>query len=218
MNKNKHVEYYNNLHITAYEEFLIAVYGTTFGFDKLSFSDYIDSDEWVSVGDGHNIKYDVNKEIDIAVYFDRNAGTVHFTSPDHAAADEYAQEFLNATSVCDATGATNKITTKIWSDLNDGWDLLSAESKAFYDGVAAKTEDEGGNYIEQCVARYDYIVNKYGSSTYANFMNRTLNPVPGTIGQTYVLTNSGAIIISVIAATIVAIALGTIYLTKRKHD
>lgn len=95
-------------------------------------------------------------------------------------ADAYAQTFLGAFT-CDATGE-NEPTFAIkegstywsWSLLATEYDTLtSVEKEQFRLGVAS----ESGSNIEQALARYDYIVAKYGTSKYSNFMNRTITPL-----------------------------------------
>ena len=71
--------------------------------------------------------------------------------------------------ICDPTGTS--------APDAEGWELLGL----FYEDVdeAGKNllkeaaGDENGTILEQCVARYDYVVGKYGSETYSDFIGRS---------------------------------------------
>ena len=82
---------------------------------------------------------------------------------------EYAQNFLSAFT-CDATG-TNTPTFasgKSWASLKTAFQALTTPHQ---NTLKNATANESGTDIEKAVARYDYVVAKYG---YENFMNRTI--------------------------------------------
>ncbi len=102
-------------------------------------------------------------------------------------------------------------------------------TKNFYDGltdhvqrtVKAATANTSGTNIEQAVARYDYIVRKYGSSTYNDYLVR--NPSTGSNGALiYLLSIKGnsASTIIIISSSILAISAvgGYFYFRRKKED
>ena len=82
---------------------------------------------------------------------------------------EYAQNFLSAFT-CDATGtnAPTFASGKSWASLKTAFQALTTPHQ---NALKNATANESGTDIEKAVARYDYVVAKYG---YENFMNRTI--------------------------------------------
>ena len=83
---------------------------------------------------------------------------------------EYAQNFL-AAFTCDATGtnAPTFASGKSWASLKTAFQALATPHQ---NTLKNATANESGTDIEKAVARYDYVVAKYG---YENFMNRTIS-------------------------------------------
>ena len=86
-------------------------------------------------------------------------------------AEDFANQFLDIVT-CDSTGATAP-TYKYnytWDALNDIFNLLDSSEQD-----TLKTVDiSGTDVVAQAMARYNYIVAKYG---YTNFVNRTISNV-----------------------------------------
>lgn len=82
---------------------------------------------------------------------------------------EYAQNFLSAFT-CDATGtnAPTFASGKSWASLKTAFQALTTPHQ---NTLKNATANESGTDIEKAVARYDYVVAKYG---YENFMDRTI--------------------------------------------
>ena len=139
-------------------------------------------------------------------------------------ADQFAQTFLGAFT-CDATGESEPTfnvkegsTKWSWALLATEYDTLNAaEKEQFRLGVASKD----GDNIAQALARYDFVVGKYGTAKYADFMLR--DPAPIGVGRldselNIADHNTTMIIVIAIAATS-AIALSLLLvLKKRKHN
>lgn len=102
-------------------------------------------------------------------------------------------------------------------------------TKTFYDGLTSDVQDtasnaivsESGNNIQQAVARYDYIVRKYGSSTYNDYLVR--NPSATSNGALFYLLsikgNSVSTIIIILSSTLAILAVGGyFYLRKKKKE
>ena len=86
-------------------------------------------------------------------------------------ADAFAESFLEE-QLCDGGLTAPNIDT--WNTLADLYGDLADEDKALF---ASAVPNEKGTAIEQCVARYDYIVGKYGSDVYRDFMGRSPEPL-----------------------------------------
>jgi uncharacterized protein YjdB len=109
------------------------------------------------------------------------AGSTEYT------ADTFAQDFLDNVT-CDSTGATAPNLSKTWSELANLYSSISSETEkaklinATYTvaGTGASTVVTATGTTTSVVAnamyRYDYIITKYGTTTYTNFVGRT-NPL-----------------------------------------
>ncbi len=104
------------------------------------------------------------------IYYNVSSTNVYVTTAVLAEADEWAQVF-SAGMVCDGQG---NITTDSWSTLaTDYENNVSAEAKALFVAEAHVEHDaETSTYLAAAVQRYDYIIEKYGTSTYNDFMGR----------------------------------------------
>ena len=103
-----------------------------------------------------------------------------------------------------------------WSDFADAYKYLNAANKTTLRTIV---KNESGNEIEQMVARYDYILSKYGTSTYSNFLERSVTPLVnnGSFVLSEIHNDSVGMIIVVIS--IAAISLGAFYVfIKRKRS
>ena len=119
----------------------------------------------------------------------------------------YAEVFL-ASIECDQTGVNAPICT--WSSLEDDYLALSTTSKAHF---VAASKNESGSVVEKAVARYDYIINKYGTSSYKNFMNRTITPANRNI---HILNYNSSIILLIFAEGVISISAVALLLRRKK--
>lgn len=89
------------------------------------------------------------------------------------AARTWATNFLSATNVCDSTGAADNITSAIWTAQNDAFMALASSAKTALTSEACYATATG---IQQVLARYKYIVNKYGAAIHTNFLGIAVAP------------------------------------------
>ncbi|HNX16277.1 MAG TPA: bacterial Ig-like domain-containing protein [Bacilli bacterium] len=82
-------------------------------------------------------------------------------------AKAFSTAFL-ASITCD--GGVTAPSLANWSAQASNYLALSSDDKYIFVNTVANAS---GTIIEQCAARYDYIVNKYGDTVYSNFMSRT---------------------------------------------
>lgn len=88
-------------------------------------------------------------------------------------ATTFATAFLAAIT-CDSTGANAPTFTSgnSWSSLATQYAALTSTEKQTLQNANANAS---GTVIEQAMARYDYIVAKYGEAQYSNFIGRTIS-------------------------------------------
>lgn len=128
-------------------------------------------------------------------------------------ANAFAETFLEE-PLCD--GGVTAPGVETWDTLAALYEeTLTEEDKAFF---ASAVPDEEGALVEQCVARYDYIVGKYGSDVYQDFMGRSPEPLNyGLDVRSQMLEGTTAWICAagLLAATA---ALGGAYLVRRRRE
>ena len=138
----------------------------------------------------------------------------YITTPTLAAADEWAQEFLGAN--CEATKAG-------WSSAATSYDTLSASVKALFVAEEHVGKDETtATYYQAAVQRYDYVLEMYGVSSYADFMGRVAagKVTPKTSNTILNVNNNNGVVLLVVITSIIAISSVTfvLVLKKRKYS
>jgi hypothetical protein len=124
-----------------------------------------------------------------------------------------AQEYL----VCSASGTGSKIN---WSKLEETAAELSSDDLDTLENMAAKPSENGGNYLEDLISDYDYLV---AVKHYDDFLGReaagTLSVAKANNIVLFAITNSNvtAIIVVVSLVSLTAIG-GYFFLRKRKED
>ncbi len=104
-------------------------------------------------------------------YYDRNAGSIYINDPIYAEADEWAQTFLGSgdTACASVTMAGWSGFATTYAALPEGSRTLMAEL-AYVDETAEPT-----TYYAKAVQRYDYVLKRYGTTSYTDFMGRVTN-------------------------------------------
>lgn len=125
-------------------------------------------------------------------------------------AENFAQHFLD-TIACDSTGATAPTYNYnyTWQGLNDLFDQLSSSEQA----TLKSADATGSGTIAEAMAKYDYIVAKYG---YTNFIQRTITAKANRMVT--INTNNMMIIIVVMTFIAAAGAGAFMLLRKKKHN
>ena len=125
-------------------------------------------------------------------------------------AETFAQSVLDDLT-CDPTGKVAPSTDQ-WSALAVKYETLSEDAKALF------VDTTESSIIKDALAKYDYILGKYGSETYVNFMNREVVSAANNITNPMLnTTNNIIIIVSVCALAITAIGVFVIISKKRKE-
>lgn len=128
---------------------------------------------------------------------------------------DFANDFLDGTG-CNSKGTSAP--TVNWTTMSNKFDILFTEDQ---NAFKIATGSETGTKIEQAVARYDYILNKYGKTAYPDFMKRNLSSYAGInrIAMSVLKQDSSTVLIVAIVFTSTALAVGGyFFLRKRKED
>lgn len=124
--------------------------------------------------------------------------------------DAYGSSFLD-TVACD--GGVTAPSVEAWNNMATAYAALSAEAKA----IITEEAGAGSENVTRFLERYDYILAKYGTTNYSNFLARTVTPA-STTNPLALNTVSGSTSVTLIAiiglTSLVAVAL--IY--RKKHQ
>lgn len=129
---------------------------------KLSSSSYVDLtapfDYPISGVD--SFEFSVNVMVG---YFNVQSLTITYEE----AMDPFAKAMLSDLT-CDESGSTPP-SVEEWNAAKDAFETLSVEEQGKYKDAQA---DATGDTYQRVVAKYDYILSKYGTEEYANFLGR----------------------------------------------
>lgn len=143
-------------------------------------------------------------------HWDKIALTPRSTDTVNKKAFEFAGNFSTLVT-CDPTGNTAPSVDK-WNEVADIYSNLEEEVKT---KISSATGRADGDDLEVMVATYDYIIAKYGSSKYVNFMNRSVislaSPFLGNIN----IENNAFVTVICIIGLLSITAIGYIVLRKK---
>lgn len=162
INGSGHPEFYNEeVTFVANEKFKI-VYGEWYGaYSSSSFVSGFSGGGESDIVCGNPGTY--------ALYFDSTSNSTYITEPIAAAADEWAQTFLGVTDKTD----TCEYTLSNWTDSASSYADLNASVKALFIAEAhVDHEASTSSYLQKAVQRYDYVLERFGTGSYSDFMGR----------------------------------------------
>ncbi len=137
---------------------------------------------------------------------------IEYASVEPSEAESYAETFIKSMT-CDGKGAIIA-EEGTWGTLSDLYADLSDSDKGILKEATADENSE--SWVGQAVARYDYIVGKYGVEQYPDFMDRT----PARIAEARsvdVNDQTAAWVIAGISAAGIASAAAFFFLRRRKE-
>ncbi|MFA6675722.1 MAG: bacterial Ig-like domain-containing protein, partial [Bacilli bacterium] len=128
-------------------------------------------------------------------------------------ATAFAENFL-ASITCD--GGITPPSIANWATLASTFtnDLTADDQAIFYNAIA----NESGSVIDQCVARYDFIVAKYGTTSYPNFMARTINQSAPSHGLIFSNYDTNMTILVVMSISLLSFTGLSLLMKKKKQN
>lgn len=126
----------------------------------------------------------------------------------------WGAQFLGFTAACDSTGETQAISKSLWDgDIRDSYEVMGADVRK---DLIAISSSGGTGDLYLAVARYDYMVTKYGTGIYANFANRAISGSSAIRPFASSSANSSILIISLGIVTLLCSG-GYLFLKKSKE-
>ena len=138
---------------------------------------------------------------------------IEFVSVNPDAPIAFSQLFLSSI-VCNAQG-TSAPTFATGISWNQFSKIYSKLDFALQSVLETATANENGTIIEQAVARYDYLLNKYGTDNYVNFLNREVGSSSKVLGKIVVTNN--AVLLLVVMATLGTFTFAAWFIHKKKQ-
>ena len=120
------------------------------------------------------------------------------------------EETLLGNITCDGNGGNTFADGFTWNDL-----------KSVYQSLPASEQEDLVTASNDGLERYDYLIAKYGASTFENFIGRTITPLPNAAYFNYqsnIDSSSSITIIVIVAVTSMTLLGVTLVLRKRKHQ
>lgn len=127
-------------------------------------------------------------------------------------AADYAEEFLS-TVTCD--GGVTPPSTSNWSTMNTKYGYLSSGDQGLLQEANA---NQGGNIIEQAMARYDKIISRYTISNYTDFIGRSSQNANSRPVDVIATIDFTTIVVVVIAVGALAAFGGYFFFKRRKPE
>ena len=223
LNGSNHCEYYSTaVSLAATEKIKVVFRGNYYGNGNVRISDLIPSGTFEFDGDANIV---CNTAGTYAIYFDvlaSDSGTnykVYITDPVLAAADEWAQQFLGVSS----ENNTCAYSKEHWTASGTSYALLDDEVKALYVGADhIDHEEDTDSYFEAAVQRYDYVLQRFGRTAYADFIGRAPGKVTPkdvyTIGGLNNDNNHFAVVASIVGAASVLAVASYVLIRRRKEN
>lgn len=136
--------------------------------------------------------------------------TVNYYSPLKAAQD-WSNTFISDLH-CDSTGKTEPLVSE-WYTLATSYGLLDNNAKSYF--TSSTISD---TKILEAVNKYDYVITKYGTSKYLNFMSRDINH--SMINNNLIKIDDSNILAVIIVAAFVPVSLllGYVVIKKRHKE
>lgn len=126
--------------------------------------------------------------------------------------DNFVEDFLSGIT-CDATGsnAPTFASGYSWSELKTKYESLTPAERSELTSYVA---NQNGNDEAKCVARYDYIIAKYGTNTYENFMGREIVTNSNVLGKVY--TSNQVVVLVIVIASLGVFSTGMYFFFKKR--
>ena len=138
---------------------------------------------------------------------------VQFITKDNEGAIPFAT-IMNEYITCDSTGAKGPTFKEgfDWNSFKDVYTNLDEDSQ-----TTLKLQNPSNEEVSEFVARYDYIVGKYGTNVYNDFLGRNPSPISSLLNANFDLEESNSMLIIILVATGISFLSLTLLLIKKKR-
>ena len=166
-------------------------------YDTLKVGDYISISNMETSVSNNNIQLALTDQSNITIGYSLNS---------------FCEEFLG-NIICNANGTSAPAFASgySWAQFATLYAKLSSSDQSALTNASAT----GSELINQVVARYDYIVGKYGTATYSDFMNR--NPASLSNSIMSINNNNGALVLLITITSVLIISAGALLLMLKKY-
>lgn len=154
------------------------------------------------------------------LYFNTEANTLWIQMAADAEAEAYADYFLTNFTCGGTTGPNAGTVTAVegtWTTLSSKWTPMTSGAKAYFN----VQPDEEGTKFQQVLARYKYVIEKYGTGEYSDFMGKGYTKKLSAVAPV-VVDNTSANTALIAIITISAISLlavgGYFFIRSKKED
>lgn len=141
------------------------------------------------------------------------------------AAAFYTKFLTDTGAVCKTDNTTDPVRLgEVWEELEGVYASLSSEEKSAIRAIGFDGGDEKGDDLHKVMARYAYIVTKYGSVAFENFIfpeADTIEPHPNMVMgglDTFVASDNTTMIIVISIAAVSALAFTTLLVFKKRKQ
>ncbi len=128
--------------------------------------------------------------------------------------DDLIDAIMNSVT-CDDTGKTAP----------SGWSSIEAPYTALDEGIQnalknAVTVKNGANLLDNALEKYDYVMSKYGSGTYSNYLDRAISPLhSGYFFNTiFGSKESNSVILVIVISAVALSGIAVFFLLRRKRE
>lgn len=157
-----------------------------------------------------------------AVYVNHPDGGGHIKVWLNEGLEAFLTKFLSevsntCTSILGGTKTIENLKT-VWTEQKGAYLSLGDSEKESFTSKTINDGKEDGTRVEQVIAKYKYIVTKYGTQNFEDFIwGQSYNPT-SQLGGVFNSNNDSTIIIVVIGVTVTVIATGLYFALKKKHN
>ena len=217
-------QYTITISLPADDEFKVVYNGTWYGWDNVDPASKLVTSGTLTDNGGNIL---LRTATTLEIYFKTTASSnrIWIQQDSQSEAEVYATAFLAAIT-CTQTSTTFNI--NVWNEVS-GTASMEYKFNDLTEGAKGKLStavaSESGNVIQQCAARYDRILGKYGYGTaegqYHDFMNRKPAPLNrGMVLLASITNGSSGNAVAIIAISIVSVAAvgGFFFIRRKKHN
>lgn len=217
-------QYTITISLSKDDEFKIVYNGDWIGWEQVDQSSKLVTSGTIANNGGNII---INSDTKLEIYFKTasSENKIWIQQDSQSEAEVYATNFL-ASITCTSESPTFAL--NVWNKVGSETTSMEYKYEQLTEGAKGKlaTADPNqyGTLIEQCAARYDRILSKYGYGTGTNqrhdFMGRTPSPIYGRaiLAISSIGSSASTTLIAIASVSITGLAVGGYFLLRKKKE